>query len=110
MVMIGVMMVVLMLALMAICIAGYLVAVHRARTAADLAALSGAARFAAGEDACAAARKNASDNGARVVSCGQVGDVVDFVITVRVEVTVRTGVVGLPTRLQAVAYAGAGAR
>lgn len=106
--MVGLMMVVLMVALMAICIAGYLVAVHQARTAADLAALSGASRFSAGEDACQAARRNAMNNHARVLSCGQVGDVVDFVITVRVEVTVRTGVVGLPTRVQAVAYAGAG--
>jgi secretion/DNA translocation related TadE-like protein len=109
MLMVGVMGVLLMLSLMAICVAGYLVAVHHARNAADLAALSGAARYAAGADACQAARHNADTNGARVTSCGQVGDLVDFVITVQVEVTVRTGVIGLPTTVKAVAYAGAGA-
>lgn len=109
MLMIGVMTVVLMLSLSGICLAGYLVAAHRARAAADLAALSGAAVFVTGGDGCGAAHRNARSNGGRLVSCEQVGDQVDFVITVRVEVRVRTGVAQLPRTIQAVAHAGSGA-
>ena len=109
MLMIGIITVVLMLSLAGICLAGYLVAAHRARAAADLAALSGAAVFAAGGDGCDAARINARNNGGHLVSCEQVGDQVDFVITVRVEVRTPTGVAGLPGTIRAVAHAGSGA-
>lgn len=105
-VMVGVMAVILALTLAGICIAGYLVAATRARTAADLAALSGATAYAAGQDACAAARRNARANGASVVLCNQVGDAVDFVVTVRAQVQVDVRVPGLPTTSTAVAYAG----
>jgi secretion/DNA translocation related TadE-like protein len=108
--MIGVMTVVLMLGLMGMCVAGYLVAGHRARTAADLAALSGASAFAAGQDACGAARQNALRNDARVMSCNQVGDLVDYVVTVRIQVKVHTRLAGLPTTLEAVAHAGSGSQ
>ena len=110
MLMIGIMTVVLLLALAGVCLAGYLVAVHRARAAADLAALSGAATYARGGDSCVAATRVAVGNGARLVSCGTVGDRVDFVVTVRVEVRSSTGVRGLPTRIPAVAHAGSGAQ
>lgn len=106
MLMVGVMTVVLMLSLMAVCIAGYLVAVHKARSAADLAALSGAVAAAAGKESCPAARRVAQANQVRVVSCEQVGDAIDFVVTVRVELHVAVTVPGLPTRVGAVAYAG----
>lgn len=105
-VMVGVMAVVLALSLVAICIAGYLVAAQHARTAADLAALSGASTFAAGGDACSAARKNAGRNGASVTSCNQVGDQIDFVVTVGTSVSVGVRVPGLPWTVNAVAYAG----
>jgi secretion/DNA translocation related TadE-like protein len=108
MLMVGVMTVVLMLSLGGICLAGYLVAVHRARATADLAALSGAAVLATGGDACGAARRNAENNKGRLVSCDQVGDQVDFVVTVQVEVRVTTGVAGLPRSIRAVAHAGSG--
>ena len=107
--MVGIMMVVLALSMTAICIAGYLLAAHRVRAAADLAALSGASAFASGADACAAARSNAKANNAQVLSCQQVGDVMDFVVTVRAEVEVDLAVPGLPRELRATAYAGSGA-
>jgi secretion/DNA translocation related TadE-like protein len=110
MLMVGVMAVVLMLSLAGICLAGYLVAVHRARTTADLAAVSAATVFATGGDGCRAAERNARNNDGRLVSCEQVGDQVDFVITVHVEVRVTTEVPGLPDSIRAVAHAGAGAQ
>lgn len=90
----------------ALLVAGFAVAHHRARAAADLAAVSGATVFAQGSDACQQARRSAQDNGAAVVSCEQVGDQVDYVVTVRVAVTVRTRVPGLPEQVQALAHAG----
>ena len=77
-------------------ISGYLLGYHRARAAADLAALSGAAAIQQGRDGCAEARRLAAANGARLADCDQVGDQVDFVITVRVTVAVRSRMPGLP--------------
>ena len=110
MLMVGVMTVLLMFGLTGMCVAGYLVAGHRARSAADLAALSGASAFAAGRDACGAARENALKNDARVLSCQQVGDLVDYVVTVRIEVRVQARIAGLPTTLEVVAHAGSGSQ
>ena len=110
MLMVGVMTVMVMLSLGAVCLAGYLVAVHRARSAADLAALSGAVAYSSHGDGCAAARSNARRNHARVVSCEQLGDSVEFLLSVKVEVEVQVGVVGLPRTIQAAAHAGAVAR
>jgi secretion/DNA translocation related TadE-like protein len=98
--------VVVTLAAAATVVAGYLVSHHRARTAADLAALSGAAAYARGEDACDQARHTADRNGARVTRCDQVGDRVDFVVTVRVVVEVRVRSPGLPRRVEGEAHAG----
>ena len=67
-------------------ICGYLLGYHRARAAADLAALSGAVAYQQGRDGCAEARRLASVNGAGLAACEDVGDQVDFVITVRVTV------------------------
>lgn len=103
---VGVMAVLLALGVTGACIAGYLLAAQRVRTAADLAALSGATAYAKGADPCAAARRNARGNNAVVVSCSQVGDLVDFVVTIRAEVRVRVRLPGLPTRSTAVAHAG----
>ncbi|HLL63958.1 MAG TPA: Rv3654c family TadE-like protein [Propionibacteriaceae bacterium] len=102
----AVMSVVVALAAAATVVAGYLVSHHRARSAADLAALSGAAVHARGEDACDQARRIARRNGARVTRCDQVGDSVDFVVTVRVVVEVGVRSPGLPRRVQAEAHAG----
>jgi secretion/DNA translocation related TadE-like protein len=108
MLMIGVMTVVLFLSLGAICIAGYLVAAHRARTAADLAALSGASAVVNGDQACGAAERIAEANGAHLETCSRVGDPIDFVVSVRVEVTVGVRVPLLPRQIGAAAHAGSG--
>ena len=102
----GIMGVVVTLGAMAMVVAGYVVGYHRARAAADLAALSGAAAFTAGGDSCAEARRTAGLNGARVTRCGRVGDDIDFVVTVRAVVDVRSLLPGLPKEVEAVAYAG----
>lgn len=65
--------------------AGVLVAHARAVTAADLAALAGAAAIQSGASeatACEQARRIAVDNGAQSLSCVVSGDVVDFVAEV----------------------------
>ncbi len=102
----GVMGVVVLLSCAAMVVVGYAVATHRARGAADLAAVSGAAAFGQGEDACAQARRTAADNGARLVRCDQVGDQLDYVVTVRVAIGVRVRVAGLPRQVESLAHAG----
>ena len=102
----AIMSVVVALAATATVVAGYLVSHHRARSAADLAALSGAAAYARGDDPCDQARRTARRNGARVTRCEQVGDPVDFVVTVRVVVEVRLRSPGLPRRVDGEAHAG----
>ena len=101
----GVMGVVVTLSSVAMVICGYLLGYHRARAAADLAALSGAVAYQQGRNGCAEARRLAAANGARLADCGQVGDQVDFVITVRAAVTVGLRVPGLPRTMTAEAHA-----
>jgi secretion/DNA translocation related TadE-like protein len=90
----------------ALVIAGYAVGYHRARAAADLSALSGAAAFQQGRDPCAQAVLTARHNGARADRCSQVGDAVDFVVTVRVTVVARTRMPYMPRTVAAEAHAG----
>ena len=90
----------------AMVIAGYLVGHHRARAAADLAALSGAAAHVRAEDACSQARRIARQNGATVVRCSWVGDDIDFVVTVRTAVSTVSRLPGLPRTMEAEAHAG----
>ncbi|MDA8370190.1 MAG: flp pilus-assembly TadE/G-like family protein [Nocardiopsaceae bacterium] len=60
---------------------------HRAATAADLAALAGAGQAAQGQDrSCAAARRTAEANGARLVDCALTG----LVLQAKVRVPART--------------------
>lgn len=106
MLMIGVMIVITVLALTGTCIAVYAVAVHRARAAADLAALSGAVAWSSGGDACDAARTIARANGTALAECDQVGDRIDFVITVEVDHGVPSMMPGLPRTVSARAHAG----
>lgn len=103
---VGVLAVVSAVAAAALVAAAYLVAGHQARSAADLAALSGAAAYAEGRDACAAARRLARANGGRVAACDQVGDDVDYVVSVTVAVRVGLRVPGLPRTLSGRAHAG----
>ena len=98
--------VVIMLGSAAIVLAGYLGAQHRARAAADLAALSGAAAYQQGHDPCGQADRTARGNGATVQHCDQVGDQIDFVVTVRAVVPIRLGIPGLPRTAAAEAHAG----
>jgi secretion/DNA translocation related TadE-like protein len=102
----GLMGVMVVLTGVALLVAGYELAQHRARGAADLAAVSGAAAHAGGHDACAQAARTAADNHVTVLRCGVVGDAVEYVVSVRVALSVRTRVRGLPTRVVAEAHAG----
>jgi secretion/DNA translocation related TadE-like protein len=105
----GILGVVVALSSAALVIAGYAVGYHRARAAADLSALSGAAAFQQGRDPCAQAALTALTarfNGARVDRCSQVGDSVDFVVTVRVSVAARTRMPPMPRTVAAEAHAG----
>jgi secretion/DNA translocation related TadE-like protein len=102
----AIMTVVVTLGAAATIVAGYLVSHHRARAAADLAALSGAAAHVRGEDACDQARRTARQNGSLATRCERVGDEVDFVVTVRVVVAVRVRSPGLPGQVEAEAHAG----
>ena len=102
----GVMGVVGVLFVVALLVAGYLVAAHRARGAADLSALSGAGTYQQGGDPCTAARRTAGANGARVTACDRVGDQVGFVVSVTVAVDVRVLLPGLPRAVAARAHAG----
>ena len=104
--MIGIMGVVMALGSAALVIAGYAVGFHRARAAADLSALSAAAAFQQGREPCAQAALTAKQNGALVDRCGQVGDAVDFVVTVRVSVVARTRIPNMPRTVAAEAHAG----
>jgi secretion/DNA translocation related TadE-like protein len=104
--MVGILGVVVALSSAALVIAGYAVCYHRARAAADLSALSGAAAFQQDREPCAQAALTARQNGARVVRCKQVGDTVNFVVTVRVAVVAGTRIPHLPSTVAAEAHAG----
>jgi secretion/DNA translocation related TadE-like protein len=104
--MIGIMGVVVALSSAALVIAGYALGFHRARAAADLSALSAAAAFQQGREPCAQAALTAKRNGARVDRCSQVGDAVNFVVTVRVSVVARTRIPNMPRTVAAAAHAG----
>ena len=104
--MVGVMGVVVALSSAALVIAGYAVGFHQARAAADLSALSGAAAFQQGREPCAQAALTAKHNGARMDHCSQVGDAVDFVVTIRVSVVAGTRLPQVPRTVAAEAHAG----
>lgn len=87
-------------------VVGYLVALHGARGAADLAALSGAAGWVRGGDSCQEARRVAAANDTQLVSCRIEGDSFDFVVSVTVARQVISRIPGLPTRVLATAHAG----
>ncbi len=106
MLVVGVCAVVMMLGYAAMLISGYVIAGHRARAAADLAALSGATTASQGGDPCDAARANATAHRAQVVACKRVGDQIDFVVTVTASVAVALTAPGLPSTVSSVAYAG----
>lgn len=102
----GILGVVVALSSAALVIAGYAVGHRRARVAADLSALSAAAAYQQGHDACTQADLTARQNGAQVDGCSHVGDAVDFVVTVRVSVPVHNRFPHLPRTVAAEAHAG----
>jgi secretion/DNA translocation related TadE-like protein len=104
--MVGIMGVVVALSSAALVISGYAVGYHRARAAADLSALSGAVAFQQGREPCTQAAMTAKQNGARADRCNQVGDAVDFVVTVRVSVVADMRLPHLPRTVAAEAHAG----
>ena len=84
----------------------YSVAARSVRAAADLAAVSGAQAHGRGDDACGEARRVAARNEVGVHECEVTGDLIDFVVEVRVTRPVGWRLPGLPDRVAATAYAG----
>ncbi|MVA76941.1 hypothetical protein GC722_13040 [Auraticoccus sp. F435] len=78
----------------------------RARAVADLAALAGARALSEAGEGCAAARRTAELNGARLQDCRVEGDAISFVVSVRVRVELPLRTPGLPRHVQADAHAG----
>lgn len=76
------------------------------RAAADLVAVSGAQAHARGGDACDEARRIAGRNQVEVSECAVTGDLIDFVVEVRVSHGVGWRLLGLPDKVAATAYAG----
>ncbi|MFT4108928.1 Rv3654c family TadE-like protein [Propionicimonas sp.] len=102
----GVALVTMLVAGMLLVVAGYVAAVHRVRGAADLVALSAAAAFARGRDACAAAEALAVQNGVLLGSCRVRGDVLEFAVSVTVSRPVATPSPLFPGSVTATASAG----
>lgn len=86
-------------------VAGYLAALHHARGAADLVALSGAAAQARGGDACRTAGELARRNGVRLGECRVRGDSFDFVVSTTVVQRMPDRLL-LPRELTVTAHAG----
>lgn len=84
----------------------YSAAARSVRAAADLAAVSGAQAHGRGDDACGEARRVAARNDVGVHGCEVTGDLIDFVVEVRVARPVGWRLPGLPERVVATAYAG----
>ena len=99
--------VVLMAVAAAILVIGaYLVAADHARGAADLVAISAAAKVEQRSDGCAAAADVAHRNGVSLVRCAVRGDSLDFVVSVTVRQSVRVGLPVLPDGVSATSHAG----
>ncbi|MDR1449823.1 MAG: hypothetical protein LBI84_06435 [Propionibacteriaceae bacterium] len=98
------------IALIGLAAGGYVITGHRARAAADMAALAGAQaalRTGASEDeACAVAAQIALEQGGRADDCQMAAYNGLAALSVTVSVSVPWAVVGLPSELQAVAAAG----
>ena len=97
--------VLVMAATAAVLVMAVILASHRARSAADLAALAGATAEVGGGDACQAAGANARTNRADLQTCQVAGEKSSFVIAVTV--TVPTGLrPPLPVTVRVEAHAG----
>ncbi len=87
-------------------IGGYLVAADHARGAADLVAISAAAKVAQRGDGCRAAAEIAHRNGVSLARCTVRGDSLDFVVSVTVRQPVRLRLPLLPDDVPATSHAG----
>jgi secretion/DNA translocation related TadE-like protein len=97
--------VLVMAATAALIVVAVVLAGHRARSAADLAALAAATAEVGAGEACSAARINARTNGAEVVTCRVTGEASSFVVAVTVSAS--TGLrAPLPKAVSAEAHAG----
>ncbi len=101
----GVMIVLAMVAVVAIAVGGYDTAQRATSGAADLVALSGAAGYRNGGDACAQARAAAAANTVELTACTAAGDALDFAVSVTVR---RHGelLLGMPVEITATSVAG----
>lgn len=89
-------------------VGAYGVAAHRARGAADRAALHGAAAYLAGGSACTAAREQAATEShpISVEDCTVEGDAIDFVVSLTLTYRMAGPLRGLPDHVSAEAFAG----
>ncbi len=98
--------VVITVAVAALWLVSATLATHRARSAADLAALAGAVAAQGSASAtapCRSAREVAAANGATVLACSVRAD---LVVSVRVSVPLGVAIPGVPGRADAAARAG----
>lgn len=101
---------VVLLSIVGVVAGAYLTATHRARGAADLAALAAAHAYAAGGDACRQAGAVAAANATELSACQVEGSPASFVVAVTVRSPVRLAVPGLPEAATASARAGTASR
>lgn len=81
----------------AVVVAGtFVLAAHRARGAADLAALDAAAERVRGGDPCARAALSARTNGAELVTCQVTGDEIEFAVRIQVRLRTAMRTLGVP--------------
>ncbi|MGC3995665.1 MAG: flp pilus-assembly TadE/G-like family protein [Propionicimonas sp.] len=102
----GVLLVTMLVGAVLVVVAGYVAALHHARGSADLVALSAAAAFAQGQDACVTAGVLAAQNGVVLQSCSVRGDILEFAVSVTVSRRVAAPSPVLPSAVTASATAG----
>jgi len=88
------------------CLLAWFGCVHRARAAADLAALAGADAYRYGGDACTVARQTTKANNARMTACAVDSNGVNFVVRVTVSVDAKPRIAFGPTQFSHSSEAG----
>ncbi|MGI8768566.1 MAG: Rv3654c family TadE-like protein [Propionibacteriaceae bacterium] len=106
---VGIMTVFLMFGALGAVLGGYAMAAHGARAAADLTALAAAQSMNAGDQPCRVAEDIAERNHAELTGCTLTGTAGDFVVAVSVRARVRFQLPGLPSVVNAHAWAGVAA-
>jgi len=90
--MMTVVMIAAVVAFMCACLLTWFGCVHRARAAADLAALAGAEAYASGGNACAAAKLTAASNNAKMTACKVDSNGVQFIVRVTAQVDAKPAI------------------